>query len=56
MRVPQSLLCKFADRCLVLNFDLTIDVTLAKEDPKKVLDNINRMGYHLQLPPVFEHQ
>ena len=55
-RVPQSLLCKFADRCLVLNFDLTIDVTLAKEDPEKVLDNINRVGYHLQLPPVFEHQ
>ena len=51
-RVPQSLLTKFVDRCLVLNFDLTIGVSLAKENPEVVLNNIDRMGYHLQLPPV----
>ena len=51
-RVPQSLLSKFVDRCLVLNFDLTIGVSLAKENPEVVLNNIDRMGYHLQLPPV----
>ena len=51
-RVPQSLLSKFADRCLVLNFDLTTEVSLAKENPEVVLNNIDRMGYHLQLPPV----
>ena len=51
-RVPESLLNKFEDRCLVLNFELKIGGKLAKENPKIVLNNIDRSGYHLQLPPV----
>ena len=51
-RVPQSLLCRFVDRLLVLNFELKVGNVLAKEDPEVVLRNIDQMGYHLQLPPV----
>ena len=51
-RVPQSLLCRFVDRLLVLNFELKVGNVLAKEDPEVVLRNIDQRGYHLQLPPV----
>ena len=51
-RVPEPLLQKFKMPEIAMTFDLHDARTLAREDPKKVLRNIKKAGFHLQLPPA----
>ena len=51
-RVPFELLEKFGKAEKAVSFMLTKHHTLAKEDPMRVLDNLEQFGYHLQLPPA----
>lgn len=50
-RVPEGLLAAFGPP--VHAFDLVLDEErrLAREDIHKVLENLDRQGYHLQMPP-----
>ena len=50
-RVPQDLLEKFGKPEKALSLTMTADRRLAKEDPVKVMQNLDDPGYHLQLPP-----
>lgn len=50
--VPEALLAQFREPELALTFDLHPERNMAREDPKKVLANLEEVGYHLQLPPV----
>ncbi|MCB1691367.1 MAG: YcgL domain-containing protein [Pseudomonadales bacterium] len=51
-RVPGELLQRFGEPVRALSFELSADRRLAREDPEKVLLNLEAHGYHLQLPPV----
>ena len=51
-RVPETLIEQLGDMVLVLTISMTIERRLAKEDPKKVMNNLQEQGYHLQLPPA----
>lgn len=50
--VPDSLLEKFKLPEVALTFDLHEERFLAREDPKRVLQNIQTEGFHLQMPPA----
>lgn len=50
-RVPEELLAAFGTPALAFEFVLTPARTLAREDVAKVLENIDKQGYHLQMPP-----
>ena len=47
--VPAELLKTFGDAEFSFEFQLTPERSLAKEDPKQVLDNLKEQGFHLQL-------
>ena len=51
-RVPEDLLQQFGEPEMTISFLLTRERTLAREDPVRVLANLNEHGYHLQLPPA----
>jgi uncharacterized protein YcgL (UPF0745 family) len=51
-KVPEGLLQQFGELKIALSFILTENRGLAKEDPKRVLQNLVEQGYHLQLPPA----
>jgi uncharacterized protein YcgL (UPF0745 family) len=51
-KVPEGLLQQFGELKIALSFILTENRGLAKEDPKRVLQNLLEQGYHLQLPPA----
>jgi uncharacterized protein YcgL (UPF0745 family) len=51
-RVPDPLLEKFKTPEVALTFDLHDERFLAREDPKRVLQNIKKEGFHLQMPPA----
>jgi len=51
-QVPSALLAKLAGTELVMSITLTPERKLAKEDAVLVLANLERQGYHLQLPPA----
>jgi uncharacterized protein YcgL (UPF0745 family) len=51
-KVPEGLLQQFGELKIALSFILTESRALAKEDPKRVLQNLLDQGYHLQLPPA----
>ena len=51
-RVPDELMKQFGEPEKTLSFELTVDRPLAREDPAKVMANIQEKGYHLQLPPA----
>ena len=53
-KVPQELLGQFGEPEKAVSFTLTADRALAKEDPLKVLQNLNEFGFHVQLPPADE--
>ncbi len=53
-KVPEELLEQFGEMEIALSFTLSEMRSLAKEDPKQVLANLAKNGYHLQFPPVFE--
>lgn len=50
-RVPEELLGIFGNPILVFDLLLTPTRKLAREDIVKVLDNIEKQGFHLQMPP-----
>lgn len=51
-KVPEGLLQQFGELKIALSFILSENHNLAKEDPKRVLQNLAENGYHLQLPPA----
>ncbi len=50
-RVPEGLLAAFGPPQLAFEMLLTPERQLAREDATKVLANIEKQGYHLQMPP-----
>lgn len=50
-RVPEALLAAFGTPQLVFSLVLTPEKPLAREDIHKVLENLDKQGYHLQMPP-----
>ncbi|MBK3866868.1 hypothetical protein GFL09_04045 [Pseudomonas stutzeri] len=51
-RVPEGLLAAFGPPQLAFEMVLTPERQLAREDISKVLANIEKQGYHLQMPPA----
>ncbi|WP_339487904.1 YcgL domain-containing protein [Pseudomonas sp. EL_65y_Pfl2_R95] len=53
-RVPESLLVAFGTPTLAFSMILTPERALAREDIHQVLENLDKQGYHLQMPPQEE--
>lgn len=53
-RVPESLLVAFGPPRHTFDLVLTPERKLAREDIVLVLENIEKQGYHLQMPPAEE--
>ncbi len=51
-KVPQSLLDSFGTPILVTRLMLTEKKKLARADVVKVIEDIHRQGFYLQMPPV----
>jgi hypothetical protein len=50
-RVPENLLAAFGPPTLAFSMVLTPERKLAREDIHTVLENLEKQGYHLQMPP-----
>lgn len=50
-RVPEALLAAFGPPQLAFDMVLTPERKLAREDITKVLENLEKQGYHVQMPP-----
>ncbi|MFU6373676.1 YcgL domain-containing protein [Metapseudomonas otitidis] len=50
-RVPEGLLAAFGAPRHTFDLVLSPERQLAREDIHKVLENIEKQGYHLQMPP-----
>lgn len=53
-RVPAALLDVFGTPQLAFDLVLWPERRLAREDTARVLENIQKQGFHLQLPPAEE--
>ena len=53
-RVPEGLLAAFGAPQLAFELVLTPERQLAREDIATVLENLDKQGYHLQMPPPEE--
>ncbi|QGZ31785.1 YcgL domain-containing protein [Stutzerimonas stutzeri] len=53
-RVPEALLAAFGTPQHAFDMVLTPARKLAREDIATVLDNLEKQGYHLQMPPPEE--
>lgn len=53
-RVPEALLSAFGAPQHAFDLLLTPERKLAREDIHRVLDNIEKQGFHLQMPPPEE--
>ncbi|SER35576.1 hypothetical protein SAMN03159444_03932 [Pseudomonas sp. NFACC02] len=51
-RVPVELLSAFGKPQHAFDLVLTPERTLAREDIHTVLENLEKQGYHLQMPPA----
>ncbi|MDF2643747.1 MAG: hypothetical protein K0R45_3021 [Pseudomonas sp.] len=51
-RVPVELLAAFGKPQHAFDLVLSPERTLAREDITKVLENLDKQGYHLQMPPA----
>ena len=51
-RVPDELLAAFGKPLHAFNLVLTPERALAREDIHTVLANLEKQGYHLQMPPA----
>ncbi|MGH8354393.1 MAG: YcgL domain-containing protein [Pseudomonas sp.] len=51
-RVPEALLVAFGAPQHVFDMLLTAERQLAREDIHRVLENLDKQGYHLQMPPA----
>lgn len=49
--VPEALMKRFGTPLLVMELELHPDRNLAREDVRKVINNLKNLGYHLQMPP-----
>ena len=50
--LPTALKQVFGEPEFVMDLELTEDRKLAYEDVKKVMQNLDEQGYHLQMPPT----
>jgi uncharacterized protein YcgL (UPF0745 family) len=50
-KLPNELLVMFGEPRHVIDFDLTADKKLAREDAKTVLASLQTKGYFMQMPP-----
>ena len=50
-RVPEGLLAAFGTPQLCFEMILNPEKKLAREDIHQVLENLDKQGYHLQMPP-----
>jgi hypothetical protein len=50
-RVPEGLLAAFGPPQLAFDIVLSEDRKLAREDIETVLANLDKQGFHLQMPP-----
>ena len=53
-KVPEALMQVFGTPEFALEFELTPERRLAREDPRQVLANLHERGFHLQMPPQNE--
>ncbi|WP_462378949.1 YcgL domain-containing protein [Pseudomonas sp. Marseille-QA0892] len=53
-RVPEPLLAAFGPPIHAFDLVLSPERQLAREDITKVLENLQKQGYHLQMPPPEE--
>ncbi|AGI23473.1 YcgL domain-containing protein [Pseudomonas sp. MT3] len=53
-RVPEALIAVFGPPQHTFDLVLSPERQLAREDIDKVLENIEKQGFHLQMPPVEE--
>ncbi len=51
-RVPPELLAAFGTPYHAFDLVLSPERALAREDIRKVLENLDAQGYHLQMPPA----
>lgn len=49
-KIDQGLLKKLGQLSFAMSLELDENSKLAKEDPQKVIDNLNHQGFHLQMP------
>lgn len=49
--LPNELLVMFGEPEHVINFELTPDKKLAREDAKKVFEALQTKGFYMQMPP-----
>lgn len=52
--LPSELMRHFGRPCLVMELTLHAGRALAREDVCTVMDNLEKRGYHLQMPPKIE--
>lgn len=50
-KLPNELLVMFGEPQHVIDFELTHDRKMGREDPLKVLDGLKTKGYFIQMPP-----
>jgi len=53
-RVPDALMARFGEPVFVMELELHMGRTLAREDVAQVLRNLESGGFHLQMPPKLE--
>jgi len=51
-RVPEQLMAAFGKAIHAFDLVLTPERTLSREDIVVVLENLDKQGYHLQMPPA----
>ncbi|MCB1722998.1 MAG: YcgL domain-containing protein [Chromatiaceae bacterium] len=54
--VPPALLTRFGEPVLVIELELSPERRLAREDVRKVMQNLREHGFHLQMPPELNPQ
>ena len=53
-RVPEGLLAVFGPPAHAFDLELSPERKLSREDIATVLENLDKQGYHLQMPPPEE--
>lgn len=51
-KLPKELLTMFGEPTHVIDFELTADRQMAREDAKEVYESIQKKGYFMQMPPA----
>lgn len=50
-KLPNELLVMFGEPAHVIDFELSPERKLAREDSKTVIDALQKKGYYMQMPP-----